>query len=265
VFYQANNTMFSAKAMILLYKETKKELYRDLSYLFLANVFKNVSLWECEYGFGKNFPSFFQIFPLDDAPYTAVYEEQEVFSGVHELLNYAEGVELMPAVRLLLAELVKHGINRMPYYYPTMLPEDMLVKEVKTGELDPKLWVALEDIHDGWEPSGSVGQEVYGAGLAFGVVPRQYIRIPDEDFMVFTDYPTVNQNLKKNTISFDVVGDPALTCSMRILNRGKKRLPKFKLKLDNNEDQQQIESVKETKDGLDYTIHGNQKVTISWA
>ncbi|MGY3212530.1 hypothetical protein [Mucilaginibacter sp. HD30] len=264
VFYQANNTMFSAKAMILLYKETKKELYRDLSYLFLANVFKNVSLWECQYGFGKNFPSFFQQFPLDDAPYTAVYEEQEVFSGVHELLNYAQGVELLPAVRLLLAEFVKHGINRMLYYYPPMLPEDMLVKEVKTGELDPKLWVALEDIHDGWEPSGSVGQEVYGAGLAFGVVPRQYVRIPGEDFMVFTDYPTLNQDLKKNMISFDVVGDPSLTCVLRVLNRGKKRLPKFNFKLQSAEDQQQMESVKETKEGLEYTIHGNQKVTISW-
>src|SRR5215217_1351188 len=77
IFYQANNTMFSAKAMILLYRETKKERYRDLAYLFLANIFKNVSLWECHYGFGKNFPSFFQLFPLDDAPYTAVYEEQE--------------------------------------------------------------------------------------------------------------------------------------------------------------------------------------------
>jgi hypothetical protein len=264
VFYQANNTMFSAKAMILLYKETRKELYRDLSYLFLANVFKNVSLWECEYGFGKNFPSFFQIFPLNDAPYTAVYEEQEVFAGVHELLNYAEGVELLPAVRLLLAEFVKHGINRMLYYYPPMLPEDMLVKEVKTGELDPKLWVALEDIHDGWEPSGSVGQEVYGAGLAFGVMPRQYVRIPDEDFMVFANYPTLNQKLTGKKLTFDVVGDPALTCSLRIINRGKKRLPAFKIKVDNKEDQEQIGSVKETKEGLEYTIHGNQAVTISW-
>lgn len=264
VFYQANNTMFSAKAMIFLYKETKKELYRDLAYLFLANIFKNVSLWECHYGFGKNFPSFFQIFPLDDAPYTAVYEEQEVFAGVHEFLNYASGIELLPAVRLLLAEFVRHGIHRMTFYYPPKLPEDMLVKEVKTGELDPKLWIALEDIHDGWEQSGSVGQEVYGAGLAFGIVPRQYIRVPDEEFMVFIEYPVLNQTTKGKTIRFDVLGDSALTCRMCIVSKEQKRLPQFKIKVDNADDQQKIETVKATKEGLEYSLHGNQKITISW-
>jgi hypothetical protein len=264
VFYQGNNTMFSAKAMILLYKETKKELYRDLAYLFLANIFKNVSLWECHYGFGKNFPSFFQMYPLNDAPYTAVYEEHEVFAGVHEFLSYATDLELLPAVQLLLAEFVKHGIHRMVFYYPPMLPEDMLVKEAKTGELDPKLWIALEDIHDGWEQSGSVGQEVYGAGLAFGVVPRQYVRIPDEDFLVFVEYPVLNQSLKGKTLRFDVLGDSALTCRMCIINKGKKRLPAFDIKVANAEDQEQIGSAKQTKDGYEYFVHGNQTISISW-
>ncbi|WP_100341373.1 hypothetical protein [Mucilaginibacter auburnensis] len=264
VFYQANNTMFSAKAMILLYKETKKELYRNLSYLFLANIFKNVALWECEYGFGKNFPTFFQLFPLDDAPYTAVYEEQESFSGVHEFLNYANGVELLPSVRLLLAEFVKHSINRMMYYYPPMLPEDMMVKDVKTGELDPKLWVALEDIHDGWEQSGSVGQEVYGAGLCFGIVPRQYMRVPVKNFIIFVDYPVINQTTKGNSFSFDVEGDSRLTCRMKILKQGNKRLPALKINIENDIDQLEINKLKAVKDGAEYIIHGGQKISVSW-
>jgi hypothetical protein len=263
VFYQANNTVFAAKAMILLYKETKKELYRDLSYLFLTNVFKNVALWECTYGFGKNFPTFFELFPLNDAPYTAVYEEQEAFAGVHEFLNYAYGVELLPAVRLLLGEFTRYVIHRMIYYYPPMLPAEMLVKEVKTGELDPKLWIALEDIHDGWEQSGSVGQEVYGAGLAFGIVPRQYIRIPGQNFIVFIDYPVLNLKVNTNSLQFEVSGDSRLTCALRIIKQGKKQ-PSVSIKVDNELDQQQIDTVKNPGEDFEYRIHGNQHVSISW-
>jgi hypothetical protein len=64
LFYQANNTAFAAGAMLRLFKETKNELYLELSYLCLANIFKNVHLWECNYGYGKHFPSFFSLFPL---------------------------------------------------------------------------------------------------------------------------------------------------------------------------------------------------------
>ncbi|MEZ2335303.1 hypothetical protein AB6735_06695 [Mucilaginibacter sp. RCC_168] len=264
VFYQANNTMFSAKAMILLYKETKKELYRDLSYLFLANIFKNVALWECTYGFGKNFPTFFELFPLNDAPYTAVYEEQEAYAGVHEFLNYAQGVELLPAVNLLIAEFARYAVHRMIYYYPPMLPQEMLAKEAKTGELDPKLWVALEDIHDGWEQSGGVGQEVYGAGLAFGIVPRQYIRIPGHDFMVFVDYPVLNQKISGKSLHFDIKGDERLTCSLRIIKQGKKQLPTIKIKAGNTADQKHLNDIKQLKEGIEYKLHGNQQVSISW-
>jgi hypothetical protein len=263
VFYQANNTMFSAKAMILLYKETKNELYRDLSYLFIANVFKNVALWECTYGFGKNFPTFFELFPLDDAPYTAVYEEQEAYSGVHEFFNYAQGVELLPAVPLLLAEFARYAVHRMIYYYPPMLPGEMLVKEAKTGEMDPKLWVALEDVHDGWEQSGSVGQEVYGAGLAFGIVPRQYIRIPDQAFIVFIDYPVLHQNIEGNTLSFDVLGDSRLTCSLRIIKQGEKQLPNIRIKTGKASDQQQIDTQGQQAE-IEYRIHGGQPVSVTW-
>lgn len=264
ILYQANNTMFAAKAMMLLYRETKDELYLNLGYLFLANIFKNVALWDCNYGFGKNFPGFFKLFPLSDAPYTAVYEEQEAYAGAHEFLGYAENIELLPEVNLLLAEFVRYAVNRVIYYYPTMLPREMLATEVKTGELDPKIWIALEDIHDGWEPSGSVGQEVYGAGLAFGIVPRQYIRIPDHDFLIFIDYPVLNQKISSNTLTFDVAGDSRLTCRLRIVKQGKKRLPVIKIKTENPLDEQQPNTLEKLKVDLDYNIHGGQKLHISW-
>ncbi|TWR31561.1 hypothetical protein FPZ43_03555 [Mucilaginibacter pallidiroseus] len=264
VFYQANNTMFGAKAMMLLYRETKKEIYRDLSYLFLANIFKNIALWECNYGYGQYFPSFFKLYPLSDAPYVAVYEEQEAYSGVHEYLSYAEGLDILPSVSLLLAEFVKYMVGRAVYYYPPMLPKEMLSTEVKTGELDPDLWIALEDIHDGWEQSGSVGQEVYGAGLAFGIVPRQYINVKDENCLVFIDYPISDKTEKKSSVSFKVLGDKQLTCRICIVPKDESRLPKFTVEVENEEDQGVINKANRNKKGFEYMIHGDQKVTISW-
>jgi len=264
VLYQSNNTVFAAKAMVLLYRETKKELYRDLVYLFLANIFKNIALWQCTYGFGENFPGFFELFPLSDAPYTAVYEEQEAYAGLEELLNDAQGLELLPSVRLLVSEFIRYAIHRMIYYYPPMLPQAMMVKEVKTGELDPKLWVALEDMHDGWEQSGSVGQEVYGAGLAFGIVPRQFIRIPGKEFLVYLDYPILNQKIRGNKLYFDVSGDNRLNCRLLIVTKGKAPLPKIRISTGKSSGKQEIDNVRKEKQMQEYQIAGNQHVTVTW-
>ncbi|MVN91154.1 hypothetical protein [Mucilaginibacter aquatilis] len=265
IFYQANNTMFAAKAMVLLYRETKKELYLNLSYLFLANIFKNVALWECTYGYGKHFPSFFELFPLSDAPYTAVYEEQEAYAGVHEYLSYANGVDVLPSVKLLLAEFVRYIVNRAIYYYPPMLPKEMLADEVKTGELDPNLWIALEDIHDGWEKSGSVGQEVYGAGLAFGIIPRQYTRLPNQHFMVFIDYPVAEKKISKNKVAFKVLGSSVLSCRLCIVHDGDEPLPVFKIESVSNGQKSVVECLKSSKKRLEYVVNGESDIVIKWS
>ncbi|UEG51695.1 hypothetical protein LLH06_12015 [Mucilaginibacter daejeonensis] len=261
VFYQANNTMFSAKAMILLYKQTKKERYRDLAYLFLANIFKNVALWDRNYGFSKNLPTFFALFPLNDAPYTAVYEEQEAYAGAHDLFAYADGLDILPSVNLLLAEFIKHTVNRAAFYYPPMLPKEMLADEVKTGEVDPNLWIALEDIHDGWEPSGSVGQEVYGAGLAFGIIPRQYLKLSGTNMLLFIDYPVIQAKEKGKAIRFKVLGSDQLTCRLCIVSAEGEPLSAFKIAVQNKADQEMIDQA--GKDMTEFMIHGDQEVTIS--
>ncbi|HKG06786.1 MAG TPA: hypothetical protein VKB19_10035, partial [Pedobacter sp.] len=108
IFYQANNTAYGAGAMLRLFKETKDETYLKLSYDCLAGVFNNVQLWECDYGHAKNFPTFFSVFPLKDAPYTAAYEEEEVYAALHDYLKESEGIDILPAVRLLITEFIRH-------------------------------------------------------------------------------------------------------------------------------------------------------------
>jgi hypothetical protein len=262
IFYQANNTTFAASAMLRLWKETGTQLYLDLSYLLLASIFKNTHIWNCNYGYAKDYPTFFSLFPLNDAPYTAVYEEQEVFCALHDYLTYAKGQDILPSVILLVTEYIRYTIFRAVYYYPPMLPKEMLSEKVKTGEVDPDVWVALEDLHDGWEKSGEVGQEVYGAGLAFGVVPRHYLRVPDEDFMVFVDYPASKISCKKgNPISFTVTGDERFECRL-VLVKGKSRLPEFTVLTKGSK--QPLEG-KHTKEGnIEFNLQGGQMVKISW-
>jgi len=261
LFYQANNTAFSSGAMLRLYKATKKEIYLQLSYLCLANVFKNVKLWDCNYGYGRNFPSFFALFPLSDAPYTAVYEEQEMFCALHDYLHHAEGTSILPSVRLLIAEYIRYLVDRAAYYYPPMLPEDMLQEKPKIGEVDRDLWIALEDLHDGWEQSGQVGQEVYGAGNAFGILPRHFIRVPGQPFMIFTDYPRYGLSAKKHSpVQIKLAGDGRITCRVMVIKTGQDRIPDLKVTVNS-----ETMTGKRVKDGnFEYEVPGDAVIRISW-
>ncbi|MDO3628604.1 hypothetical protein [Mucilaginibacter sp. BT774] len=263
LFYQANNTAFSAGTLLRLFKVTRKEIYKELSYLCLANIFKNVRLWDCNYGFGKNFPSFFALFPLNDAPYTAVYEEQEVFCAFHDYLHQAEGEDILPSLRLLMAEYIRFLVHRAVYYYPTMLPKEMLSEKVKMGEVDPNLWIALEDLHDGWERSGEVGQEVYGAGNAFGILPRHYMRVPGEEFMIFSDYPTCGFSSEKhNPARFKLAGDARINCRLMLVRTGKGELPDFTVTINSNKEG--LKGRKTREGHLEFMPAGDSEVHISW-
>lgn len=260
LFYQANNTAFSANALLWLYLETNKQEYLDLSYICLANIFRNTQLWECNYGYAKSYPTFFSIFPLNDAPYTAAYEEQEVFLAMHTYLYYSAKKAILPSVQLLLTEFIRNIVHRAKYYYPPNLPKEMLSDEVKMGSVDPNLWIALEDIRDGWEKSGQVGQEVYGAGVAFGIVPRHYHRVPGANFMIYTDYPVLSESHGKKSFTFKLPGNERLSCRLTILKNDKEKLPDIKLKAGSKS----LKSERLKDGNLEFTVAGDQQVKITW-
>jgi hypothetical protein len=261
LFYQANNTAFSAGALLRLFKLTGKKIYLELSNLCLANIFQNVRLWDCQYGYGKGFPSFFALFPLSDAPYTAVYEEQEVFCAFHDYLGHARDIEILPSIRTLVCEYVRHLVDRAAFYYPPMLPEDSLSEEVKVGEVDRNLWVALEDLHDGWEKNGEVGQEVYGAGNAFGILPRHYHRLTD-GLILYCDFP-LDFVRKDGTrkVDFLIGGDSRIPCRLRLIGDGQIKTCGFRLTL---KDGSKL-SFKRTPEGhIECFTNGGQHLTLTW-
>lgn len=257
IFYQANNTGFSANALLELYKITKKKVYLETSYMCLSGLFKNVQLWDCQYGFGKNYNNFFSIFPLNDAPYTAAYEEMEVYTTLYEYMIQAKDVDILPGLRILLPEFVKYAINRIPHYYPVALPKDMISEEVKTGEIQTDLYAPLEDLYTGWEKSGQVGQEVYGVGAAFAIIPRQYFKINDS-ITIFIDYPVASFTKRKNNVFIRIDGNKEMQCSLKILlKQNIKSLQVFQNEI-------QLLYLNKTAKMQEYKITGEAKIKISW-
>lgn len=261
VFYQANNTAFAAGALLRLYKITKNELYLDLSYNFIAGLFKNVRVGELTYGNAKYYPNFMAIFPLNDAPYNAAYEEQEVFAGLTNYLKEARSIKIPSSVRMLLAELVKYTITRLPYYYPPLLPEDIIADKSKTGEVDKNLWVPLEDLQDGWKSSGEVGQEVYGAGIGFGVVSRHYFQIGNAGHMIYIEYPNHVTKMTKDSITVKLLGDEALNCLIYIKPPDN---PSESIKINlPNSNSGKLKPKSESKTSVRYEVPGNATLVIN--
>jgi hypothetical protein len=262
IFYQANNTAFAAAALVELYKETNEKHYLELSYCCLAGIFKNVQLWDCNYGYGKNYPNFFAVFPLNDAPYTAAYEELEVYAALHHYLLMSEDIEILPSLKILLPEFIRYTVSRLAYYYPPMLPQEMIADDIKTGEVQKDLWIPLEDLHDGWEKSGGVGQEVYGAGLPFGVVPRQYFFIKGLNATAFVDYPTTDIRHGKTSVTFHTIGNPDLKATLKLIGLDKKTAGKIKISMKAKSVYRQVEAIE--KAGHAYEVAGGSIIKIAW-
>lgn len=260
IFYQANNTTFTAGALVEFYKETGDEWFLRLSYCCLAGLFRNVQLWECNYGYCKNFPNFFAAFPLNDAPYTAAYEELEVYAALSHYMIAAQGIEILPSLQILIPEFIKYAITRMPYYFPPMIPQDM-IGEAKTGEIQKNLWIPLEDIHDGLEKSGQVGQEVYGAGIGFGVVPRQYFKIDYLNAVLFVDYPVSGFRKNKRSLTFHILGGN-LECSLKISGVTRKEMANFKVEMKTGSEYRIVDASGQGQNN--FKVLGGSLIRIKW-
>lgn len=136
----------------------------------------------------------------------------------------------------------------------------MIAEQVKTGEIQKDLWVPLEDIHDGWEKSGSVGQEVYGAGLAFGIIPRQYVKLPHLQVLIFVDYPIANFRAGKDSATFQLLGSPQLKAQLRFIGLPKSMRSKITVEQKSKSTYQRVEASKTNH----YALKGAGSVRITW-
>ena len=236
--YQTNTTGFAAEAALRLWLLTKDRSYLEMSELCMANIFDNMWLWQGGYGRGSHYRTFFGLFPLHDAPYLAAYEELETQAKFHDYLWLGKG-DVRPSLRLLLAEYQKYSLDRGWFYYPDALPFDGVAEKSRNGKIERALSVPLEDMQDGRTPSGAVGQELYGSGLAFVYTSRHYVVLASANCLLYCSYPIYRYAEKArgsaDVISFHVGGDnrcggelrmipidaekPVSTCSVKATGR----------------------------------------------
>lgn len=218
IAYQMNNVVFGMTAMARLATITGEREYLEISRVLCACLFDNVGLWSTRYGHARERASFFGVFPMPNAPYTAAYEQAEVSAAVLEYIEQV-GDDLASPLAVLLPELIRHVTARLDAYYPTNLAPRALAPSPKTGRLLRDLWIPVEDVGDGWDQAGTVGQEVYGAGIAFSTVSRSYVRLPDGTTEVYCEYPFAVRKLERRRVVLRVHGDGRLDCRMRVLAR----------------------------------------------
>ncbi|HKQ37205.1 MAG TPA: hypothetical protein VJ063_03940 [Verrucomicrobiae bacterium] len=262
--YQYNNTAFGAGGLLWLWRKTGKELYRQLSDSCMASILQNLWLWECRYGYGQNFQSFMGLPPLRTAPYLALYEELEMLAAFHEYLG-AASEDAPPALRVLLPEYCKYLIDRAWQHYPSEIPREMLADKPGKGILDRKLSIPVEDIRDGWDKAGQVGQQVYGAAAPFVFATRHCHEVKGQDFNMHTDVPIADyrvgkQSKNKGTVRFRALGDSRCSCHVRIVARDFIPLPDVRLKNNGKAVKGEL-----TRFGyLEFELPADASVTLTW-
>lgn len=262
--YQFNSTVYGAVALARLWREAKNDLYRDISYVCIANFLHNTWLWQCEYGHGKTYPTFMGLPPLHDAPYIAIYEEEECLEAFASYLQLG-GDELPASIRMMLPEFAKYVLHRSWYAYPSELPAKILSPESNDGHLDRRLAIPLEDLGDGYYPPGKVGQEIYGAGGAPLYAAWAYHAVEPGGFLVFSEYIAtdvkVSGDKRSGRVRLAVQGDPRLTAKIRMIPDARRSLPSLQVYEGNRR-----EPLKLTRDGThrEATVRGGQRITIEW-
>src|SRR5690606_2263071 len=111
------NTAYAAEALLELWCMTKEDPYLRLSELCMANLLRNTALWEQKYGNAAAYPTFFMLFPLRDAPYAALFEEQECLASFNRYLACAVETyaPIAKEILALLLDYCKYALHRLPY------------------------------------------------------------------------------------------------------------------------------------------------------
>lgn len=147
---------------------------------------------------------------------------------------------------------------------PSQLPAEMIAEEPRTGFLNPKLWIPFEDLHDNLDKAGQVGQEVYGAGLAFGLLTRHYFRTLDNGFLIYTNYPLQTMSFADGFLTLSGSGDQRLDCALRIVPVKRKPLPAVQLDCTREGTVESVESG-QTKEGHQlFRLKGDCEIAVSW-
>lgn len=265
--YQYNNVSFGAGALFRLWKETGDERFRGLSDVCWANAIANLWLWEGKYGHARHYSTFMGLPPLRNAKYLALYEELEVLAAIHEYLRVA-GEEVPAALRVLLPEYGRYLIDRAWYHYPSEVPKDLLDEKPQSGELLRYISIPMEDMYEGWQKPGKVGQEVYGAAAPFIIATRHCHMVPGEPFQLHCSYPVedlkFNRSARSGHATFRTLGDRRCRHHVRVVPATADPLPQVQLLVRDGREWRARTGVLADAGYLEWELAGDAVVRIDW-
>jgi hypothetical protein len=193
-----------------MYEFEPDPLYLLVTNRAVANLMRLSWIWECDYGWMRDRPelvpedipwwrwawrlrTFFGLNPTQQSAVITAKEQYEAWVYLSETLQRAHGA-LDPTVEKLVAEFVKHTLLTIPRSLPPFLPGGAATEHPAAyetvSENDLSLFIPLEDLRDGWDVSGAIGQEVYGAGLAPTMAALALVEIAP-GLVVYSGYPLV--------------------------------------------------------------------------
>ena len=260
--YQLNSTLYGAMALAGLWTRTGKTKYRELSFVCMANFLANCWMWECEYGHGKSYPTFFGLPPLQDGNYIAIYEESE---SVAAMASYIKGMgkDCPRELDMLLNEYCKYLLHRSWYAFPSELPRKIIAEKTKDGTVNPKIAIPLEDMGGGRYAPGTVGQQVYGAGAPLIFSAFVYHEAAGGDFAVFCDYISreskATGNRRRGQLRLEIAGSAEMTARIRVVPIKSRRLPKVEARQGRRE-----VVLKRAGRDLEGEIRGGETVVVRW-
>ena len=225
--YETHITALAATAAARLYAITGQRRYMELSLLPLANLFAASWMWDCGYQLCANgaYHTFFGLSPLPWSGYIAMMEQEQAWQALREyLLVMGDSAPL--SVRMLAAEFCRYSLSTLTYTLPPELPSGVAgpapgeYSFVPRNRLD--LAIPLEDLREGSQPSGQIGQEIYGAGGPLALAGLSATRLAP-DLWLTAPYPvTVHRTVSGYAIA--VAGAPGYPIAIRLRGGGLARI-----------------------------------------
>ncbi|MCH7588292.1 MAG: hypothetical protein IIC78_09750 [Chloroflexi bacterium] len=204
--YETHMTALTAAAAARMFQIEKDSLYLDVVNRAVANLMRLSWIWESDYGWmARNDVAdtpraelaggrtFFGLNPTQKSAVITPKEQYEAWIYMTEVLQRLHGI-LDPDVEKLIAEFVKHTLLTIPGSLPPFIPPGGATEHPRAYETvaqnDLSLFIPLEDLRDGWDVSGVIGQELYGAGMAPAMASLAVVDLAP-GITLYSGYPLV--------------------------------------------------------------------------
>ena len=262
LMYQANLTTWGAVACMRLWRITDDPSYLAQSYVYVASFLHNCEIWESQLGHAVHYSNFLGVTCLHDAPYMALYECFESYAGFEEFLHLS-GPDLDPAARMLVSEYCKYGVDRAWFYFPDVLPPEMLHDgDHQSGVIKRELSFPLEDLYGDGQPAGKVGQEIYGCGAAFVYATRSHHNVENAPFRLFCNlFVHAIERTADKALSIQLDGGETCTATLSLVRLKGRRLPQAKLMTASGD---ALRPRKDDKDRVDFRVPAKGRLILTW-